>query len=208
VATFHFQTEAAPASGLQFQVTLPDSETATPAQKANILLSMQEYGLIAPKEIALRLLTAPEEAGRRFLGIDFPNGVFLVSGAYWGTKEGFNTAITPFAALLPNGTTFNTTEAGYLETLLGISGESTLKTPLTGYNAHDTFFVKSVVSSQKHIQNTSASIPFFTYLKTEGSKVTDFVRPQALPSDLDLLNIVLSLPILIVMGRYCRSLWW
>ena len=142
---------------------------------------MQEYGLMAPKEIALRLLTAPGKVGRRFLGVDFPNGVFLVSGAYWGTKEGFNTAIASFAALLPNGTTFNTTEAGYLETLLGISGESTFKIPLTGYNSHDTFFTKSVVSSQKHIQNSSALTPFFTYLMTEGDKVTDFVSTQAPP---------------------------
>lgn len=185
---FHFQTLAAPASGIQFQVTLPNSETATPAKKANVLLAIQKYGLIAPKEVALRLLVVSRETGRRQSGVDFPNGIFLVSGIYWGTKEGFDTAIAPFAASLPNGTTFNTTEAGYLETLIGVSPDSAWKVPLTSYSVHDTFFVKSVVSSQKHIQSPSVLTPFFTYLMTEGDKMTDFVSPQALPPEW--LNLV------------------
>lgn len=122
---------------------------------------MQEYGQVAPKEIALRLFTM--------------NEVFTVSGVYWGTRANFNSAIAPFTALLPNGTTFSTIEGGWIETLVALAYSDTLEVPLTGYDMHDTFFTKSLVSSQSHPQNTSVLLPFFEYLMTEGEKITDFV---------------------------------
>lgn len=167
VTSFYFQTVAAPASGLLFTANLPGGATETAAQRASILSAMQKYGEDAPKEVALQLVTGTGSS-------------FEVSGVYWGTTGEFQTAIDPFKQLLPSGTTFSTTESSYMGILVNLSGQSTLQVTLTGYNAHDTFFAKSIVSSQQY--NSSALTPFFDYLLTEGVQVAGLVSLQAFPS--------------------------
>ncbi|KAF8459293.1 hypothetical protein BDZ91DRAFT_777538 [Kalaharituber pfeilii] len=160
VTTFHMQTVQAPSSAISYTVNIPASEQTTVQQKVNIFLAMQEYGLEAPKEIALRLFTT--------------TGAFVVSGVYWGDSAGFTTAIQGLRDRMPAGTTITTTTAGWLDTLKAIAWAQTLEVPLTGYNEHDTFFAKSVVATQSNPQNSSVITSFFNFLATH-ENTTDFV---------------------------------
>lgn len=153
---------------------------------------MQSYALTAPPELALRLLTAPSESVRRLLGIDLPGGAILISGAYWGTKSEFDKVIAPLVGMLPNGTTVDTVQGAYLDTLLGVSGETTLKVPLEGYSAHDTFFVKSVVTPQERLLDEKALVAYFEYLMTVGESMKHYVRIYSPPPKQSFLTRIVS----------------
>lgn len=155
VTAFYFQTEAAPAGAVSFSVVIPDSEKATVAQRVKIYQSMQTYGSSAPGEIALQLLLT--------------NTTFAISGVYWGSLQEYEAAIAPFSALLPAGTTFKPTEANWIDTLISQSGATTLEVPLTGYNQHNTFFAKSLITSKQHALTDQQLTSFFNYIATQGN---------------------------------------
>jgi hypothetical protein len=71
-------------------------------------------------------------------------GTFSLSGAYFGSVAEFNSKVKgELLRGLPSSTP--TVESlNWYDYLVKLSGESTLKTPVTGYDVHEDFFAKSV----------------------------------------------------------------
>lgn len=116
---------------------------------------MQEWGSNAPDEISVQLWLTYT--------------AFSISGVYWGSLQDYEAAIQPFANVLPAGTTFKPTANDWITTLIGQSGATSLDVPLTGYNQHNTFFAKSLISSQQKPQTEQQLTSFFTFVADEGS---------------------------------------
>ena len=127
----------------------------TVVQRVKIYQAMQEYGRTAPGEIALQLFLA--------------NDAFAVTGVFWGSRPDYEAAVQPFIDLLPAGTTVTGTEAGWIATLVGQSGATTLEVPLTGYDQHNTFFAKSLITSEQKPLTDKQLTSFFTYVADHGS---------------------------------------
>jgi len=155
VTYFHFKTEAAPENAVTFTVTIPDNMKATVAQRVNIYQAMQKYGVTAPGEMAMQL--------------SLSNTNFGVTGVFWGSRPDYEAAVQPFIDMLPAGTTVAGTDAGWIATLIGQSGTATLEVPLTGYDEHNTFFAKSLFSSQKRPLTDTQLTSFFTFIADHGS---------------------------------------
>jgi len=53
---------------------------------------------------------------------------------------------------------------GWIDSLTALSNEASLQEPLTGYNAHDTFFAKSITVPESDPLTAAALNSYFTYI--------------------------------------------
>lgn len=124
---FFFKTYPVPQNVINFDLGFPESVPTTVEGKVDVILALQKYGLHAPKEIGLQIF--------------YLNGMFSVSGMYFGDASKYKQAIQPLEKLLPQGSNINTTTLGYLQTLekAGLVTTGTLQVPVVGYNESEAF---------------------------------------------------------------------
>ncbi|KAL7267983.1 hypothetical protein RUND412_009414, partial [Rhizina undulata] len=101
----------------------------------------------APAELALRLWTLTD--------------VFQITGVYWGARADFDTVIAPLLAKWPSTYSVTYEELGWLDMLSYLADGATLPQPEV-YDAHDTFFAKSLVATVPLTNNTLTN--FFNFL--------------------------------------------
>lgn len=93
-------------------------------------------------------------------------GTFSLSGAYFGSVADFNSKIKgELLRGLPSSTA--TVESlSWYDYLVKVSGDSTIKTPVTGYDVHDDFFAKSVTVPESDGLTASTMNALYDYLNT------------------------------------------
>jgi hypothetical protein len=93
---------------------------------------------------------------------------FNINGMFFGSLDEFNGKIAPeLLRGLPTPATSNVTQYDWIGGLTAIAG-SDLKTPITGYDLHDTFFAKSIVTPESTPLSRAAMESFFNYALTTG----------------------------------------
>jgi hypothetical protein len=98
-------------------------------------------------------------------------GTYSLSGAFFGTVDEFNTKIRPeFVRNLPATGTVTVQSYSYYDYLVLVSGKSTIKEPLTGYDEHENFFAKSITVPESTGLTAAALNALYDQLKTAGSQ--------------------------------------
>ncbi|KAI9796736.1 MAG: hypothetical protein M1833_005976 [Piccolia ochrophora] len=156
VTTFYLQTFEAPQSVVVFKIDIPDvmksAESATSA-----FLHLQDFGL--DPSFSDRKLT---------FGLYIDDHSFTIRGMYFGTIEDFNDRISPeMLRDMPKPSNSDVGSRGWIEALVLLANED-LELPLTGYDQHDTFYVKSIVSQEDKPLTEEALKSFFTYAIDQG----------------------------------------
>ncbi|KAH3955534.1 hypothetical protein HBI56_018940 [Parastagonospora nodorum] len=155
VTTFYLQTRPAPASITYFAFPFAgvfDSKT----KFTNTFLHLQD--------VAKNASVVDDKIS---FGIYLDGyGTFSLSGAYFGSVADFNSKVkTELLRGLPSSTA--TVESmNWYDYLVKLSGESTLKTSVTGYDVHDDFFAKSVTVPESDGLASNTMDALYDYLKT------------------------------------------
>lgn len=93
-------------------------------------------------------------------------GTFSLSGAYFGSVSDFNSQIRP-ELLRGLSTSSATVESlSWYDYLVKVSGDSTIKTPLTGYDLHENFFAKSLTVPESAGLQAPALNALYTHLQS------------------------------------------
>jgi len=158
VTTFYIQTHQAPANITYFAFAFPDvlkSKTTW----TNTFLHIQEFAQ-----------NATVIDSRISFGIYLDNGnTYSLSGAFTGSVDEFNTKIKPeLLRTLPSATATVESKSWY-DYLVLVSGKTTIKEPLTGYDEHEDFFAKSVTVPESTGLTAKTLNALYDYLKTSGS---------------------------------------
>ncbi|KAF3923171.1 hypothetical protein ABW20_dc0108870 [Dactylellina cionopaga] len=156
ITKFWFKTYAVPENIVNYWYGFTNLPVDT---AASAFITIQEFARTAPKELGL---------GVSLWG----NGLnFELSGAYYGkSRAEFDALMQPLLRKLPTpgGTDVYTT--GWIGTLLRFAGSSkTLRVVETGYNEHNTFYAKSLVTSKPLTLASMKS--FFSYASTQGAQI-------------------------------------
>jgi FAD/FMN-containing dehydrogenase len=128
VTEFKMKTFPAPTQNTHFTYTWTIGSAATAAKAFKVA---QDWGLkSAPKELGYGILM-------------FPGNQFVVRGVYYGSESAFNTVIASFLTKINSATggitpSTNVQVLDWITSLTTLAGSS-LTTPVTGYNSHDTF---------------------------------------------------------------------
>jgi hypothetical protein len=158
VTTFYLQTRPAPTSLVNFAFPL----TGVFDSKTKFTNTFQHLQDVAKN--------ASVVDNKISFGIYLDGyGTYSLSGAYFGSVAEFNSKVK---GELTRGLTFSnpTVESlGWYDFLVKTSGESTIKTPVTGYDLHDNFFAKSVTVPESDGLTASTTNALYDYLKTAGS---------------------------------------
>lgn len=184
VTAFHLQTQPAPLQvvsySADFSSSLPSADAA-----ASIILKLQSFVTSSP--LVDRNLTLEVYASIL--------GNFSVRGWYFGDMDHFNKTLLPTmleGMLAPDSITVQ--ERAWLTALEDIADGEPLVEPLTGYDNHQTFYSKSVVTREaqpltkaaltsyfRYIIDTGfkASFPWETYISLYGGKDSQINRPAA-----------------------------
>ncbi|KAI5785606.1 hypothetical protein DFH27DRAFT_265144 [Peziza echinospora] len=159
VTSFKFQTYPAPEVSTMYQIAY-SAQNLTIATRTEIIMAMQKYGAT---------LAAPEMSVRIF----FADGYHVVSGVYWGDREGYVKAIAPLLELLPKTNRqviMDGVEKDWLTTLDELDAGVGLKQPLDGYDSHETFFTKSLVTPADDLLQNATVKNLFTFLDAAGRR--------------------------------------
>ena len=128
VTEFKMKTFAAPKENTHFTYTWTIGSAATAAKAFKVA---QDWGL----------KSAPNKLGYGILM--FPGNQFVVRGVYYGPESAFNTVIASFLTKMKSATagiapSVDVRVLDWIASLTLLAGSS-LTTPVTGYNVHDTF---------------------------------------------------------------------
>ncbi|KAF1938468.1 FAD-binding domain-containing protein [Clathrospora elynae] len=157
VTTFYVQTRAAPSSITYFEFTFSGIFNSK-SVFTNTFLHIQDVAK-----------NASVVDNRISFGIYLDGSGFSLSGAFFGTVDEFNSGVKPeLLRTLPSAET-TVQSMGWYDYLVKVSGESTIKTPVTGYDLHEDFFAKSVTVPESAGLTSKALGDLFDYLKTAGS---------------------------------------
>lgn len=182
ITTFYLQTSRAPESVTSYVSTFNSSLTS-PSSAASILLQLQSFALTSPlmnRDITLEI----------YMNV---YGKFEVRGWFFGSEEYFTHAIFPvmFSTLpAPDNTIFQT--RAWLDALNDIAEGEPLAEPLSGYNNHQTFYTKSVVTREAQPLTRAAlesffagvgkglgKVPFESYISLYGGRDSQINVPDA-----------------------------
>ncbi|KAB2098641.1 hypothetical protein AG0111_0g13105 [Alternaria gaisen] len=184
ITKFHLQTEPAPAQVVSYTSNFSTAlKTADAA--ADIVFKLQTFVTTSPyvnRNLTLEVYTSIF-------------GEFSVRGWYFGDLDHFTQTVFP-AMLSGMPTPDNTTvqEYGWLTALESIAEGEPLREPLTGYNNHQTFYTKSVVTREakpltkvalaSYFQYTidkglTAAFPWNTFISLYGGKDSQINTPAA-----------------------------
>ncbi|KAI9777374.1 MAG: hypothetical protein M1835_005250 [Candelina submexicana] len=156
ITTFYLQTRAAPAETVVFSISIPDVLSSA-QNAANSFLALQTFALDA--SIVDRKLS---------FGVYLDGSSFNIGGMYFDTADKFNNDIKPAMLKgLPAPSTSSVQSLDWLAALTNLAG-GPLTTPTTGYDAHDTFLAKSIVTQESCPLTQAALESFFAYILTEG----------------------------------------
>ncbi|KAF2129004.1 Glucooligosaccharide oxidase [Dothidotthia symphoricarpi CBS 119687] len=164
VTTFYLQTRAAPDSITYFSFAITsvwNSQTTF----TNSFLHIQDVAT-----------NASVVDNRVSFGIYLDGyNTFSLSGAFFGSVTEFNTKIKPeLLRSLPAPTTSTVKSYSWYDYLVLESGDSTIKTPTTGYDEHENFFAKSLTVPERDGLTASALNAFYSYIK-RGTSVDFYV---------------------------------
>ncbi|KAI9853077.1 MAG: hypothetical protein M1838_001578 [Thelocarpon superellum] len=159
VTTFHLQTQAAPDSVVDFAINFEGALNSADAAAAAFLhiQKVAQDASIVDRDLAFRIYLDPNQ--------------YRVYGFYYNGEDNFRNKIYP---ALTRGLPVSTKTPpsirtlGWLDALLDLSNEKTLQTPFTGYNEHDNFYAKSVVTQEAEPLTQAAVKSYFDYLLSNG----------------------------------------
>jgi len=158
VTTFYLQTQPAPSQVISFSAdfssALQSADTA-----ADIVLGLQDFALSSPymdRNITLEI----------YMNVF---GQFVVRGWYFGDAEYFSrTVFSAMLSGLPQPANRTVQSRAWLDALADIAEGEPLSEPLTGYNNHQTFYSKSVVTREAAPLTRGALQSFFAYVISKG----------------------------------------
>lgn len=152
VVNFYLQTQPAPTTVINwsysFSGMFSSQETFT-----NTFLHIQDFAQ-----------NASVVDGRLGFGIYLDGSGYSLGGTFIGTEDEFNQKIAPeLLRGLPSSTP-SVKALGWIDSLTALSNEASLQEPLTGYNAHDTFFAKSITVPESGPLTAAALNSYFAYI--------------------------------------------
>lgn len=161
ITTFYLQTEPAPSSVINFSFGL-SAVLSSAATAANAFLSLQNFVLSSP--LVNRNIS---------FGIYTDGNAFTLAGWSFEDEDYFSNTIRPaMLSGFPPPSSTSIRSLSWLDSLVNEAG-GPLSEPLTGYNAHDTFYAKSVVTRESQPLTLSALESFFSYIITQGRESVD-----------------------------------
>jgi hypothetical protein len=154
ITTFYLQTRPAPDSVTYFKFSLAnvwDSKSTF----TNTFLHLQDVAKNAS------VVDNKVSFGMYLDGY----GSYTLSGAYFGSLEDFNSKVKPelLRTLTVSTTTVSTMD--WYNFNVAMSGEKTIKVPLTGYDLHDNFFAKSITVPESDGVTATALGALFDHLQ-------------------------------------------
>ncbi|KAF1834659.1 FAD-binding domain-containing protein [Decorospora gaudefroyi] len=158
VTTFYVQTRAAPASITYFQFAFTGIFNFKRVF-TNTFLHIQDVAK-----------NASVIDNRISFGIYLDNwGTYSLSGAFFGSVNEFNTKVKPELLRTLPSAQVTVQSMGWYDYMVKVSGEATIKVPLTGYDEHENFFAKSITVPESAGLTSNALNALYDYLKTAGS---------------------------------------
>ncbi|KAI4255983.1 MAG: hypothetical protein L6R42_006463, partial [Xanthoria sp. 1 TBL-2021] len=158
ITKFYFQTLPAPTSVVNWVYEIP---MANPNIAANAFSHIQSF--------ALNASVIDDKTG---FGVTPSPSSFHISGTYHGDEATFRSKIAQeFLRTLPTPSSTKIQTLPWLDSLVDMWG-SALPQPLSGYNAHDNFYAKSILVPETIPLSPSALLNYFTYLATNGSSTS------------------------------------
>ncbi|KAI4906901.1 hypothetical protein J4E90_010104 [Alternaria incomplexa] len=138
VTTFYLQTQPAPAQIVSYSVNFT-SALKSPSSVADVLLQLQKFAQSSPlmdRNITLEV----------YMNIF---GTFEVRGWYFGDRTHFSSAVLrAMLEGLPKADNTTIATRNWLDALQDIAEGEPLVEPLTGYDNHQTFYTKSIVTRE------------------------------------------------------------
>jgi hypothetical protein len=158
VTTFYLQTRPAPSSVTYFTFAF-DGVFDSKAKFTNTFQHLQDVAK-----------NASVVDNKISFGVYLDGyGTYSLSGAYFGSVADFNSKIKGELLRGMPASTPSVESMSWYDFLVKESGETTLKTSVTGYDLHDNFFAKSVTVPEVDGLKASTMNALFDYLNTAGS---------------------------------------
>ncbi|KAI9888815.1 MAG: hypothetical protein M1814_006269 [Vezdaea aestivalis] len=159
VTKIYFQTQKAPDNIINFSFNIPDF-LSSPEAAARNFLHLQDFAQ-----------NASVVNDNLSFGMYMDASGLSISGQYFGLLSTFTNKIQPeLLRTLPIPRSSNVKKYAWLDALENLAG-GPLQQPLTGYDSHDTFFVKSIVTQEAHPLTLKAMTSFFTFILTKGKNL-------------------------------------
>jgi hypothetical protein len=158
VTTFYMQTQPAPASVVNFSYDF-NGLFSSVATISAFFTHVQNFALNA----------SVVDANLGGLGMYMDGSGLSLSGVYLGSQATYQATVEKeLLRTLPAPASSSVQTLSWLDSLLALSGESTLTEPVTGYSAHDNFFAKSVTVPQASPLTPAALTSYFDYMIQQG----------------------------------------
>jgi hypothetical protein len=158
VTTFYMQTQPAPASVVNFSYDF-NGLFNNVATITAFFTHMQNFALNA----------SVVDAKLGGLGMYMDGSGLSLSGVYLGSQATYQATVEKeMLRTLPAPASSSVQTLTWLNSLLALSGESTLTEPVTGYSAHDNFYAKSVTVPQASPLTAAALTSYFNYMIQKG----------------------------------------
>jgi hypothetical protein len=158
VTTFYMQTQPAPASVVNFSYDfngLFSSVASISAFFTHVQTFAQNASVV--------------DANLGGLGMYMDGNGLSLSGVYLGSVAAYQATVEKeLLRTLPAPASSSVKTLGWIDSLVALSGASTLATPVHGYSAHDNFFAKSVTVPQASPLTAAALSSYFGYMIQQG----------------------------------------
>ncbi|KAK4693129.1 hypothetical protein P7C71_g4214, partial [Lecanoromycetidae sp. Uapishka_2] len=156
VTTFYFQTQPAPSSIINWAYNIPITSSDA---AASTFSHIQNFAL-----------NASVIDGLTGFGVSPTASSFSISGTYRGDQATFTNEIAPeLLRGLPTPSSQSVQSLNWISSLTNLWG-GPLAQPLTGYNAHDDFYAKSVLVPEASPLTMPALSSYFNYIATNGTQ--------------------------------------
>ncbi|KAL3419893.1 hypothetical protein PVAG01_08392 [Phlyctema vagabunda] len=158
VTTFHLQTQPAPDSLVSWSASFA-SALSSVEKAAEVILRLQSFAQTST--LMDRNLTV-----EAYVDI---YGNYTLSGWYFGAEDLFNGTILPALIQgMPTPDSVTIQSLGWIEALKSIAQGASLTMPTSGYDAHQTFYAKSLVTRESKPLTKAAVTSVFEYLIEKG----------------------------------------
>lgn len=155
VTNFYLQTQAAPSSITYFAFPFSNmyNSKATFTNAWTHLQTFAKNASVVDNKISF--------------GVYIDNyGTFSLSGAYFGSVDDFNSKVkAELLRTLPAPTESTVKSYSWYDYLVLVSGKTTIKEPLTGYDEHENFFAKSITVPESTGLTATALNAWYDYIK-------------------------------------------
>ncbi|USP82220.1 Glucooligosaccharide oxidase [Curvularia clavata] len=163
ITTFYLRTQPAPSEVVSFSANF-SSALDSADRAADIVLRLQEFALSSShmdRNITLEI----------YMNVF---GQFIVRGWYFGDRNHFVKAVFPeMLEGTPKPENSTIQSRAWLDALEDIAEGEPLIEPLSGYDNHQTFYSKSVVTREAKPLTRNALESFFSFVIDKGLSMTD-----------------------------------